>query len=51
VHAARSSRADLIVMGTHGRSGFLQLALGSVARRVLHGAPCPVMTVGPEVPA
>jgi nucleotide-binding universal stress UspA family protein len=40
---------DLIAMGTHGRTGFLRLALGSVTRRVLHDAPCPVLTVGPQV--
>jgi nucleotide-binding universal stress UspA family protein len=49
-HVAAARRADLVVMGTHGRTGFLRLALGSVARRVLHHAPCPVLTVGPEVP-
>jgi nucleotide-binding universal stress UspA family protein len=37
--------ADLIVMGTHGRSGFDRLLLGSVAERVLVKAPCPVLTV------
>jgi nucleotide-binding universal stress UspA family protein len=46
---AASAGAELIVMGTHGRTGFLQLALGSVTRRVLHDAPCPVLTVGPKV--
>jgi nucleotide-binding universal stress UspA family protein len=51
VHWAQSRAADLIVMGTHGRTGILRLALGSVARRVLHAAPCPVMTVGPETTA
>ena len=40
--------ADLIVMGTHGRSGFDRLTLGSTAERVLRLAPCPVLTVGPE---
>lgn len=50
VHWAQSRAADLIVMGTHGRTGVLRLALGSVARRVLHAAPCAVMTVGPETP-
>lgn len=36
---------DLIVMGTHGRSGFAHLVLGSVAERVVRVAPCPVLTV------
>jgi universal stress protein A len=36
---------DIIVMGTHGRSGFAHLALGSVAERVVRHAPCPVLTV------
>jgi universal stress protein A len=36
---------DLIVMGTHGRSGFERLVLGSVAERVVRMAPCPVLTV------
>jgi nucleotide-binding universal stress UspA family protein len=48
VHWAHARAADVIVMGTHGRTGLLRLALGSVARRVLHAAPCPVLTVGPE---
>lgn len=37
--------ADLIVLGTHGRSGFERLLLGSVAERVLRKAKCPVLTV------
>ena len=37
--------ADLIVMGTHGRSGFDRLLLGSVAEKVLRRAPCPVLIV------
>lgn len=36
--------ADLVVMGTHGRSGLSHLLLGSVAERVMRGAPCPVVT-------
>lgn len=43
--AARSKRADLIVMGTHGRSGLSKFFLGSVAERVIAVAPCPVLTV------
>ncbi|HEY2994185.1 MAG TPA: universal stress protein [Methylomirabilota bacterium] len=42
---ARSKRADLIVMGTHGRTGFKRAVLGSVAGRVLALASCPVLTV------
>jgi nucleotide-binding universal stress UspA family protein len=40
--------ADLIVMGTHGRSGFDRLLLGSVAERVLAKAQCPVLTIPPH---
>jgi len=36
---------DLIVMGTHGRSGVSHLFMGSVAERVVRTAPCPVLTV------
>ena len=45
VHAAREQRADLIVMGTHGRRGAGRFFLGSVAARVVASAPCPVLTV------
>jgi nucleotide-binding universal stress UspA family protein len=45
VRFARSKRADLIVTGTHGRSGLAKLFLGSVAGRVVAAAPCPVLTV------
>lgn len=37
--------ADLIVLGTHGRSGFERWVLGSVTEKVLRKAPCPVLTV------
>lgn len=48
---AETTRADLIAMGTHGRSFLPRLVLGSVAERILPSAPCPVLTVhhlGPE---
>jgi nucleotide-binding universal stress UspA family protein len=45
----RQYRIDLIVMGSHGRSGFSKPALGSVAEEIFHSAPCPVITVGPTI--
>lgn len=42
--------ADLLVIGTHGRSGFERLLLGSVAEKVLRKATCPVMTVPGRLP-
>jgi len=45
VEAATDRGADLIVMGTHGRSGFQRLIMGSVTERVLRSAPCPVVVV------
>jgi nucleotide-binding universal stress UspA family protein len=41
---------DLVVLGTHGRSGIKKLVLGSVAEEIVGSAPCPVLTVGPHVP-
>ena len=47
--------SDLLVMGTHGRSGFERLVLGSVTEKVLRKAACPVLSVprnvGDVVPA
>ena len=48
VSQAAAWPADIIVMGTHGRTGFERLLLGSVAERVLRKAPCPVLTVPPR---
>jgi nucleotide-binding universal stress UspA family protein len=45
VRVAADEHADMIVMGTHGRSGLNRLLLGSVAERVIRLAPCPVVTV------
>jgi nucleotide-binding universal stress UspA family protein len=47
---ATSMDADLLVIGTHGRSGFERLVLGSVAEKVLRKAQCPVLTVPRRLP-
>jgi nucleotide-binding universal stress UspA family protein len=46
--AAEETRANLIVMATHGRAGVRHLIVGSVTEQVLRDAPCPVLTVNPE---
>ena len=53
VHAAETENADLIVMGTHGRTGLTRFLMGSVAEAVVRRAKCPVLTVKQpaEVPA
>jgi len=51
VGRARAQPADLLVMGTHGRSGFNRLLLGSVTEKVLRTASCPVLTVPRAAPA
>jgi nucleotide-binding universal stress UspA family protein len=45
VRTAEERGADLIVMGTHGRTGLSHALLGSVAEKVVRLAPCPVLTV------
>lgn len=44
---AKNGSYDLIVMGTHGRTGLRRALLGSVAEHVVREAPCPVLTVHP----
>ncbi len=51
VDRAVTMPADLLVMGTHGRSGFDRFLLGSVTEKVLRKAPCPILTVPPHAPA
>jgi universal stress protein A len=46
VEIANDMDADLIVMGTHGRTGISHLFIGSVAERVVRHAACPVLVVG-----
>ena len=48
VEYAHAIKADVIVMGTHGRSGLAHMFLGSVAEEVVRAAPCPVFTIRPE---
>lgn len=50
VRLARELPADLLVMGTHGRSGFDRLMLGSVTEKMLRKSPCPVLTVPRQDP-
>jgi nucleotide-binding universal stress UspA family protein len=45
VQAARDFRSDLIIMGTHGRTGIAHLIIGSVAEKVVRASSVPVMTV------
>lgn len=45
VQEAKDKKIDLILMGTHGRSGLKRVLLGSVAQNVIAHAPCPVMVV------
>lgn len=45
INAAHGEGADLIVLGTHGRSGLAHVLMGSVAERVVRKAHCPVLTI------
>jgi nucleotide-binding universal stress UspA family protein len=50
LQVAQEIRADLIVLGTHGRTGLGRLLMGSVAEQVVRKATCPVVTVRMPVP-
>ncbi len=42
---------DLVIIGTHGRTGLSKIVMGSVAESIFRSAPCPVLTIGPNVPS
>ena len=46
--AAEEQQADMIVMGTHGRTGIDRIIFGSVAEKVVKSAACPVLTIKPQ---
>ena len=48
IRIAAAEGTDLIITGTHGRTGLRRILMGSVAERVLRDAPCPVLTVRPQ---
>jgi nucleotide-binding universal stress UspA family protein len=48
---AQQAEIDLIVMGSHGRTGIFRLLMGSVAEAVMRKAPCPVLVVKQPVQA
>jgi len=48
IKSAADEKADLIVMGTHGRKGLEYSLFGSVATKVVRNAPVPVLTINPE---
>jgi nucleotide-binding universal stress UspA family protein len=47
---ANETRSDVIVMGTHGRTGLARVLMGSVAEQVVRRAPCPVVTMKTPLP-
>ena len=51
VEAVTDAQADLVVVGTHGRTGLERVLLGSVAEAVVRKAPCAVLTVKPRASA
>jgi nucleotide-binding universal stress UspA family protein len=51
LQAAQEKKCDLIILGTHGRTGLGRVLMGSVAEAVVRKAPCPVVTVKTPLPA
>jgi nucleotide-binding universal stress UspA family protein len=50
LRVANETKAGLIVIGTHGRTGLSRLLMGSIAEHVMRHAPCPVLTVKTPLP-
>jgi len=48
LNLAEDEKADLIIMGTHGRTGIDRILFGSVAEKVVKSSTCPVLTIRPE---
>lgn len=48
IRYSREQSIDMIVLGTHGRTGLIHVLLGSTAERIVRKAPCPVLTVRPQ---
>jgi nucleotide-binding universal stress UspA family protein len=51
LRAAGESSPDLLVIGTRGNKGLARLVLGSTAEMLIHQARCPILAIGPRVPA
>ncbi|MDN3511457.1 MAG: universal stress protein [Candidatus Jettenia sp. CY-1] len=45
IKVAKRKRIDIIVMGTHGRTGISHMVIGSVAEKVIRRSPCPVLCI------
>jgi nucleotide-binding universal stress UspA family protein len=50
IRLIQDNQIDLLVLGTHGRSGLPKLLMGSVAEKIFRQSPIPVLTVGPHAP-
>lgn len=50
VEEINNNKIDLVIAGTHGRTGWRRLLLGSAAEEICRSATCPVLTVGPDLP-
>jgi len=48
LHLAEDENVDLIIMGTHGRTGIDRILFGSVAEKIVKSSKCPVLTIRPE---